>query len=654
MNIFGLDSVEVIDRAEVARRNLNNLLTSYADEADVFTESVQNAVDSVLRAQDEGLCLDEKPRITVVVGRLSDRHHYLFVADNGVGMSPDVARNITIPGFSHGKQRGKSVGYKGVGASYFFAASNKAGLRTVAASGDTTEYTVYGSHNWIKNAGERVPEVTPVFDVPDRLRPYIPSGRGTSVFFQFHEAMKPSTLNGTVIIGSGREVELQNWVAYLCAKTPLGSVWDRSQSQIEVTVALDTGEEQLLSRTWRVGSFSLDERVAGYPFPHLVLKTARDVSDIDRTENAKRYIHQSKYPAVFKTWTAQEIIDETPSLEAEEKDKLLEHLEWVYAYFAYSTDVLREVNDRLGGRSHLVRYGMRIASDGVAQGRNVDLSLTSNQGLDRQTHIVLSFKKLELDTGRKISADEVIASAIAKIGRRVVDVLKEYRWAMKKKDRPDVQSDLTAWKTDVEVRAKRALTPLLFTESDSPLLVDPSNEQEVVALFTCLVTTGKIRGVQIEAISGFERYDCLANIASDCAAIRGPIDPLAVRAAISHPSGEKRVVEFKYSFNELLQDFADKKKNPAEIDVVVCWSVPEMTIARGTLQPCYGEWRDHRALHAASYVWSDDNETSSFPVIALENVVAELLSKDEIDEDRDGQGRATLKRLQDTDRDHLV
>jgi hypothetical protein len=656
MNVFGLENGDLLDRVEVARRSLNNLLTSYADEADVFTESVQNAVDAVVRAKQDGLYgLEEVPRITIVIGRPSDRHHYLFVADNGLGMSPEVARNITVPGFSYGKRRGESVGYKGVGASYFFAATNRAALRTVDMAGTLTEYTVYGSHNWIRNADERVPEVRPVFDVPPWISDsLLPRGRGTSVFFQFHEAMRPSSLSNTVIVGEGRDVELRSWVSFLCSKTPLGSVWDRSDSGIEVSVVLDAGDGAPLSRTWALGSFSLDERVAGYPFPHLVLRTAKDIEEIDRTEDARRYIHQSKYPAVYKTWSAQEVIEDTGALEEEERAKLLEHLDWVYTYFCYSTEVMKEVNRRLGGRTYLVKHGIRIASDGVAQGRNIDLSLTSSQGLDRQTHVVMSFKRLELDTGRKISADEVVASAIAKIGRRVVDVVKEYRWAMKKKDRPDVQSDLVSWRNDVDARARRAIVPLLFTAQDAPLLVDPSNEQEVIALFTALVARGHIKGLQVEALSGFERYDCLVDVLGEPDRIRDELDPLAVRSATMFPAAEKRVLEFKHSFSELLQDFNDRRKNPAEIDIVVCWFVPEMVISRGRLQPCYGEWRDHRALHSASYTWSDENETSSFPILALQNIVAELIAKRELDEGKEGQGRAELRRLQDSDRDGLV
>lgn len=656
MDVFGIDDVELVDRTEVARRNLKNLLTSYADEADVFTESVQNAVDAITTAAAEGLYTpDDSPRITIVLGRPIDRQHYIYVADNGIGMTSEVAKRVTVPGYSHGKGKGRSVGYKGVGASYFFAATNKAALRTTSRTGELTEYTVYNSHNWIKNEGERRPEIQPIFDVPKSVKDLPAIKRGTETYFQFHDSMKPATLNNIVVIGGGAESELRNWMSFLCAKTPIGAVIDRSDLSAEIVICLDRGDGDLVQQVWKSGTYSFDNRTTGYPFPHLVLNTAKNTSDIDKTEDYRRHTHTGKHAAVFKLWTANEIIQETTSLEQDEIAKLQEHLEGVYGYFCYSTDVLKEINSRLGSRANLIRYGIRIASDGVAQGRNVDLSLTSNQGLDRQTHIVLMFRNLELDTGRKISADEVIGTAVSKLGRRVVDVMKEYRWAMKKKDRPDVQSDLAAWRRDVDVRHQTALTPLVFPNgSKSPLLVDPSNEQEVIALFAALLTTNKICGIDIAAISGFERYDCLANITDLGNEIRNPDDPLAVRVINAIPVGEKLVIEFKYSFDELLQDFSDKKKNPAEIDILVCWSVPQLSVERGRFQPCYAQWRDYRALHSASYVWTDENETSSFSIISLKNVMAEILAHQEIREGKDGQGRALLKRLEQHDSDHLV
>lgn len=656
MDVFGIDDVELVDRTEVARRNLKNLLTSYADEADVFTESIQNAVDAITTAEAEGMYRDgELPRITVVLGRPIDRQHYIYVADNGVGMSSEVAKRITVPGFSHGKAKGKSVGYKGVGASYFFAATNKAALRSISPNGESTEYTVYNSHNWIKNEGERRPEIKPIFDVPKSIAGLIDIKRGTETYFQFHDSMRPATLNNIVVIGGGAESELRNWMSFLCAKTPIGSVLDRGYLNAEIVICLDRGDGDVIQQKWKSGTYSFDNRTTGYPFPHLVLNTAKNTSEIDKTEVHRKHIHAGKHAAVYKVWTADAIIQETTSLEQDEISKLQQHLDGVYGYFCYSTDVLKEINSRLGSRASLIKHGIRIASDGVAQGRNVDLSLTSSQGLDRQTHIVLMFKNLELDTGRKISADEVIGSAISKLGRRVVDVMKDYRWAMKKKDRPDVQSDLAAWRRDVDVRHQTALIPLVFPNgSKSPLLVDPSNEQEVIALFSALLTADKIRSIDIAAISGFERYDCLANISDLGDTVRDPEDPLAVRIHNANPTGEKLVIEFKYSFDELLQDFSEKKKNPAEIDVLVCWSVPQLSVERGRFQPCYGQWRDYRALHSASYIWTDENETSSFAVISLKNVIAEILAHQEIREGKDGQGRALINRLEQHDRDHLV
>ena len=449
MNLFGLETVDEQARIDIARRSLNNLLTSYADEADIFNEIIQNAFDAVYKAVRDGLYGQEnEPLVTIVVGRRSNGQHYLFVADNGIGMHSDVAKNLTVPGYSFGKIKGKTLGYKGVGASYVFAASQRIALRTIDTKGSVTEYTVRGSYEWIKNAGEPKPTVDPKCEVPEAVRAYLPEKRGTCIYFQFHEGIKPKNLNNLVLLGGNRNNELKNWMLFFASKTAVGSVNDDYDHSIKVKIVLDLGDEQF-DQSWILGKFDKEANVVGYPFPHRVLRTAKSVDEILATSKEQQYKHTRKYQAVHKRWTAEEIIDAT-TLESDEKSKLLEHLDWADGYLCYSTDVMKEINSRMGGRAYLIRHGIRIAVDGIPQGRNVDLSLTSNQGLDRQSHIVLSFRGLELDTGRKISADELIASAISKVGRRIIDLLKEFRWTMKKKDRPEFSSDLETWRSSIE------------------------------------------------------------------------------------------------------------------------------------------------------------------------------------------------------------
>ena len=163
-----------------------------------------------------------------------------------------------------------------------------------------------------------------------------------------------------------------------------------------------------------------------------------------------------------------------------------------------------------------------------------------------------------------------------------------------------------------------------------------------------------VKGYQIQAISGFARYDSLTDVDAQSDNVRHLDDPLSARDG-SDINGQAKVLEFKYSFDELLRYFEDKSKNPSEIDFVVCWTLPEMNVSRGRIEPTYGPWKDARSIYAASYTWYDENETSKIPILALKNIVAELLS---ITEQKSGGpvgiGGATLAALETQDKDSLV
>jgi hypothetical protein len=656
VNLFGLEVSEAVDRKEIAKRQLNNLLTSYADEADIFAEIIQNSFDAVQQAIRENLYTgNEQPEITVILGRRSEGAQYLCVCDNGVGMSPSVAVNLTIPGYSHGKRKGRTVGYKGVGASYFFAASRRIALRTRDRSGSVTAFSVTGSYDWIKGLDEREPVVTNTFEVPESVTAMFPNGRGTSVYFQFHDGIKPASLNNLVIQGEGDQTEVKNWASFLASKTALGSTAEHFEQNISLKIVLDRGDAPTI-QAWTMGAFDRESNRMGYPFPHHVFKVSKDIREIDAIPQERMYQVANRYQAVHRRWTADEIIDGS-NLESEEKERLRLYLKWVDGYLCYSTDVLKEVNKRLGGRGALIRHGMKISVDDCPQGRTLDLSLTSSQGLDRQAHIVLSFKGLELDTGRKISADEVVASGISKLGQRVIAVLKEYRWAMKKKDRPDVSSDLEQWRLDIDLRSQTSLIKQLFRKIAKPEIfrVDPGNEAEVIALFSALLTGGLIKGYKLRAISGFERYDSIVDIDVNSPEVSDLSDTLSVRNHEWNGAGEEKVLEFKHNFDELLQDFEDKVKSPTEIDVVVCWAVTALNVRRGRLEPTYGVWRDNRVNYAGTYIWRDENETATIPVVCLKNVVSELLTRlEQSSPDDVAIGTATLQQLEQADRDALV
>jgi len=435
-----------------------------------------------------------------------------------------------------------------------------------------------------------------------------------------------------VLKGDSLDEELKNWLSYLAVKTAIGSVEDKSDLEIEISIHLDVGAEQV-TQSWTQGIFDRENKIIGYPFPQAVLTRGEDTAVIDGTPAANKHnLHNRKHQAIWHEWSANDIIEDTNLLDESEKEALSSQLLWVKGYLGYSTDMLKDINKRLGGRSNLIKHGMRLASDGTPQGRILDLSLTSSQGLDRQCHIVLGFENLELDTGRKISANETIVNAISKIGSRVIAVLKLYRWAMKKPNRPEIASDLVAWRASVDARSSTSLIRQIFevNHSEPVFRVEPSNESEVIALFVAMLSLGLLKGYKLQAISGFNRYDALLDIDTSSDEVCQSNDPLSVENNPGGMEGEGKVLEFKFDFQTLFNDFENNKKNPSEIDVLVCWSVSRLNVARGRIEPSYGSWKDHRQIYGGSYIWSDENDTSCIQVIALKNAISELLAEAEI------------------------
>lgn len=647
-DIFGIGSLDEKYQKELIRKHLVNLTTSYSDESDIFTEIIQNAVDAVMARKP--LSPDDERQITIVIGRRRGHAHYLYVQDNGVGMAPNVVDKVFIPGFSSGKRQGRSIGYKGVGMSYVVAVSDHVAIRSVTPEG-TVERTILHTNDWVTDNEKPEPTVDENFQVPLRVKDLANGiSNGTGVYFSFHPGSDPRSLDNLVIVTEGIQKELKYWAGFLCAKTALGVASPSSEAPppIGVRIILDRGDDEVEEAHFTRERFDIENGKLGYPFPETVFRVGLDIDAINRTSEALRHVrHRRNLQAVFHEWAGADLINEMDNLDEDEKTLLLTHLEWVRGYLCYSTDVMKQVRLSLGTRAQVVRYGARLSVDGAPQGRPLELALTSDQGLDRQTHVVLGFSDLELDTGRKFVSDERILSAVNKLTQRVVTKLKEYRWALKVKDKEPIQSNLTDWINSIAGRAGNSNLPELFAQLGAvpPAKVDPDSEQEVIALWTALLTTNSLPGFAMKAISGFNRYDALVDIGDEAMSPSGNL--AAVAADFSGKTDA--VLEFKWTFDDLITDFEQKSKIPGEIDLIVCWDCPDINLRMGALAPTYGKWSHERPFRGISYMWSDDTNAVHFPVIALRNVVAELLASQ-----GSGAGKAFLEVLQNRDAAKLV
>ncbi|WP_313601075.1 hypothetical protein [Rhizobium sp.] len=405
------------------------------------------------------------------------------------------------------------------------------------------------------------------------------------------------------------------------------------------------------------GVWSPHDHTIGYPFPWRVLKVAHEIDVIDSTPPSQQNTHFRKYQAIRKRFSVDSVIGlQNPIEFTDDEREIVEgYLDFVDMFFAYSTDVFKIITERSGCRAAPVRYGVKLLVDGVPQGRPLDFDLTSLQGLGRQAHCVIAFKRLSLDVGRKIPANEAVAEVIRKIGVRMMTIVSDYRWTLRIKDRPDIATDLADWVSKINSRTSGSIVRHLFELSSkiSPLDVDPDSENDVIYLFGALVSQGLLKGYVVRALSGSARYDGIVNI-SDEPETRDYSDPLSLRDESASVAGDDKVLEFKFSFESLLEDFDTKKKNPVEIDVVVVWNLPSLSITRGSISYCYDDKEDTRPIYGCTHIWRDENDTSSLPIISLQHVCAILSRNLEKKKGISDLGDAIYKKLIGDDRDKSI
>jgi hypothetical protein len=125
---------------------------------------------------------------------------------------------------------------------------------------------------------------------------------------------------------------------------------------------------------------------------------------------------------------------------------------------------------------------------------------------------------------------------------------------------------------------------LFAPEEQLPIRSRPLVEQDVVALFNQMLSSGLIRGIQLLSSSQFNQYDGLFRIRMDPPFekfVRRDDNPLGIDkdrlAGVNTPMvSPVRVLEYKYSLDALIEELGTGQKNAVEIGLVVCWEIGEM------------------------------------------------------------------------------
>jgi hypothetical protein len=443
--------------------------------------------------------------------------------------------------------------------------------------------------------------------------------------------------------------EASQWTALLRAHSPLGGIYLSGDVAPQVDIRIRVTDE--CGKT-------TDEFVnePHYLYPHEVMGKVVDIREYlsDRVKRLERSQDVARVPPKFSgqngmwgEWSGEEILKGgaliNPRLDENEKELMKELAPKIYVFMCYTTDLWDAYSDeklQLRKGTRILRGGIQLATRHMPQGVLIPIPLTSNIGFQQITHVVVHFQNAEPDLGRKGFQPEHTALAET-IGKAAVPAFRRYFQALLKKNvgAPQLMQEmkLASWidvqrdhekKYPLVISGKGLFQPL----TELAIKSEPLVEQDVVAVFNQMLSSGFIRGIQIISSSQFNQYDGLFRWIMRhpfMSYIRSEENPLGVDGeqftgasdALESPLG---VLEYKYNLDSLIDEFDNGIKKAADIKLAVCWELGTKWKEHFTMLSLLDDDNvHHRAFHGLSHVLSHAiSGASAFSVIALKDIVS--------------------------------
>lgn len=578
------------------KREIKNILDSYVGWFDPFCELIQNSLDAVEEREKE-----EEPNYTPEIFiRIDLKDNKLTVSDNGVGLDEAKFKQFLAPSFSFKSKKKGNRGHKGVGATYLAY-----GFDYMRISTKTKDFSSSGK---IENAkrwlGDENPAGNPMI-LPDNSTEvdinFVNINRGVSITLGFNKNTYPSKLDW---LGADNA---NVWYRILAIKTGLGSISANDKVIINIEV-IDTASNKTVLK--QVGT--------EYFWPHRLNIKSANFFEIQKKETelfAKKGTH-FKMPSEFTNldcfwgFLAKDEIASFIKLTEEEIENIEIFQPNIYFSYLYSAKIWNTFDEELNIRKNyrILHGGIQLAADNMPQGEIIPIPL--QRGTDRQNrvHIVIHFSNATADLGRKGFHKDVVLFS-QEIARKLVEgPLQKMRDKLRPITgaAPDLirQNAIEDWKnkfTEYEKTNKLEITnPNFFLPTKKiSITSQPSREQDVIALFNQLLAGGVIRGIKIMATDERFTYDGLYKISFEPPNANHIYDkqenPLGVLkdVAISFDSFESnpKVLEYKKSFDGLIENIEDESKNSNDIGLVVVWETGE----------------DFRSLFAFTSLLDDNN-----------------------------------------------
>ena len=152
--VFDIEKLRSDQYVIALKRSIDNILKSYHNPWDVFSELIQNAIDACQAKSEQNNTTVEEYNPEIHIDIVSkDGKYTVAVTDNGIGINETICSDMFAPNISH-KEKGKYRGEKGVGATFYYSNHDHLSISSKYLENDKTrEYTyeINGANKWFND-----------------------------------------------------------------------------------------------------------------------------------------------------------------------------------------------------------------------------------------------------------------------------------------------------------------------------------------------------------------------------------------------------------------------------------------------------------------------------------------------------------------------
>jgi len=278
----------------------------------------------------------------------------------------------------------------------------------------------------------------------------------------------------------------------------------------------------------------------------------------------------------------------------------------------------------------------------MPQGMPLTIPMTNNIGFQNMAHVVVHFQDAEPDLGRKGFQPDQTRIAEKLAVSATTAFRKRYNLLRKPGSTKQYGAELKlqTWIRDQEAHVREAPLAIsgngLFAPTEVlPILSEPVVEQDVVALFNQMLSSGLVRGVQLISSSQALQYDGLYQIRMEepyDKYVLGPTNPLGIQKEFFADKDEvvgsiTKVLEYKYTLDGLVEEIQAGVKAAEDISLVVVWEKGETWRELYDIVSYLDPDHVHlRTVHGATHGFVDSlSGQPRFDAIVLKDLVSFLL-----------------------------